>query len=595
MGDSAPFIEDPNYFYDLSLLPPALQTLSIPYHKILKVNLLDDTYSPIKVFKEEMSSDKGYKPSFSGWLKSFEESGQIYDADSDIYEQFTNIDQLRKYFQTSKEPIVLRYRRNINGIFKWVLMELHAALEYNEENQFIFLYIHDIDDTYSAEIEEQRALQVVSKTDVLTGLSNFYAFKILCTEFSHKQEKPPVGLVFADLNGLKIINDTQGHDKGNEFILSFTKIFVSIFSNFHCFRISGDEFIAVSEGLSREEFEQKTMDFHKILQSQIIPPAAIGWVYEDHPFFIEDLTKPAEMKMYQDKHEFYEKHPDYKRSIAEKSFQNEMSTIIKLLSSNYKTLFVIDLKKDTYKILKQSYGSDQEKHVSYTQHLSSFVTNYVDENYQDIRLRIGSIEYLKKELLHENTISCDFMLKNGSWHTTSFHLLESVDGIPSKVILYSIDIDKGKSNRIRVENMSNQSILFSDVIYTDYSMICEVDTATGMMQLIKINSEFSDEVAQSINNQEFYTVREWFIKTFVKDTDVAIFSEKCDIKKITEHLKTAERYDLYCHTYGILHNQDKTDINISKFSFFNSVGNKGKILFATKNLTEELINLSINL
>ncbi|SCZ81662.1 GGDEF domain-containing protein [Pseudobutyrivibrio xylanivorans] len=56
-------------------------------------------------------------------------------------------------------------------------------------------------------------------------------------------------IIMADLNYLKKINDTYGHERGNEYIFGACKEMCQIFSHSPIFRIGGDEFVILLEKL----------------------------------------------------------------------------------------------------------------------------------------------------------------------------------------------------------------------------------------------------------------------------------------------------------------------------------------------------------
>ena len=51
-----------------------------------------------------------------------------------------------------------------------------------------------------------------------------------------------------DLNGLKLVNDTQGHEAGNRLIIQACRMICEHFKHSPVFRIGGDEFAAILEG-----------------------------------------------------------------------------------------------------------------------------------------------------------------------------------------------------------------------------------------------------------------------------------------------------------------------------------------------------------
>lgn len=81
-----------------------------------------------------------------------------------------------------------------------------------------------------SEVQKQREseenLRYLAYTDSLTGLPNnrafAEAFQVVVDEASVPGEQ--VGLVLADIDGLKYVNDTYGHDKGNELIKKVAEV-----------------------------------------------------------------------------------------------------------------------------------------------------------------------------------------------------------------------------------------------------------------------------------------------------------------------------------------------------------------------------------
>jgi diguanylate cyclase (GGDEF)-like protein len=104
---------------------------------------------------------------------------------------------------------------------------------------------------------EQMLLEL-SLTDAMTGISNRRGFMHLAqqqlesAERSHKQ----LALFFADLNGLKSINDTFGHAEGDRAITDTATILKKVFRSSDIIaRLGGDEFVILSQMYSPEEDE----------------------------------------------------------------------------------------------------------------------------------------------------------------------------------------------------------------------------------------------------------------------------------------------------------------------------------------------------
>lgn len=101
------------------------------------------------------------------------------------------------------------------------------------------------------ELTLQKVYRRMAYRDVLTGLRNRRAFEERLKEKEKKRE--PMCYVAADINDLKIINDTSGHLKGDEAIQQNAR-FLKHYENgaFRAYRVGGDEFALLSETTDME-------------------------------------------------------------------------------------------------------------------------------------------------------------------------------------------------------------------------------------------------------------------------------------------------------------------------------------------------------
>ena len=91
-----------------------------------------------------------------------------------------------------------------------------------------------------------------ANVDALTGIKNKNAFILETDKINKKIEgkldKLAFSVVICDLNGLKQVNDTLGHEKGDKFLVNATKVLITTFKNTTLYRIGGDEFAAIITG-----------------------------------------------------------------------------------------------------------------------------------------------------------------------------------------------------------------------------------------------------------------------------------------------------------------------------------------------------------
>lgn len=143
--------------------------------------------------------------------------------------------------------------------------------------------------------------------DALTGFKNRKAYyeDIEAIENDPQKCVCPVGVVFADINGLKSINDRVGHEAGDKLIAEIAKAITDVFADAYIYRLGGDEFVVLSfdenEKMFRNKIKQLEMHWQKG-QS-----AALGSVWLEKAKNLEQNVALADKKMYRDKSRFYEK------------------------------------------------------------------------------------------------------------------------------------------------------------------------------------------------------------------------------------------------------------------------------------------------
>ena len=82
-------------------------------------------------------------------------------------------------------------------------------------------------------------------TDALWGI--LYARRI------GRGEAPAFAAAVFDLNGLKRVNDTRGHEAGDRYIVEGCRVICDVFRHSPVYRVGGDEFVAILEGRDYED------------------------------------------------------------------------------------------------------------------------------------------------------------------------------------------------------------------------------------------------------------------------------------------------------------------------------------------------------
>lgn len=159
-----------------------------------------------------------------------------------------------------------------NGVFSFtyrlmmssrpVYVNLNAV--YADANHII-LSVTNVDARVRREIEIKRALGEAlakSRHDDLTGIRNKNAFGEFEEGLDRQIKSGEVhqfAIAICDVNGLKTVNDTQGHKAGDAYIQAASRLVCETFKHSPVFRIGGDEFVAILRGSDyecRDELER---------------------------------------------------------------------------------------------------------------------------------------------------------------------------------------------------------------------------------------------------------------------------------------------------------------------------------------------------
>jgi len=178
----------------------------------------------------------------------------------------------------------------------------------NNPAHFIF-QIQDITERKRAEA----ALQSLSLVDELTGLYNRRGFLAVTEQHLaniRRSERVPV-ILYADLDGLKEINDSLGHHEGDRALVKAAEIFKETFrSSDIVARFGGDEFVALAALSPAEDTEslmfrlqEKFSAFNARRNRPYDLSISVGLAHFDDPdvYSIEELMARADQAMYEDK------------------------------------------------------------------------------------------------------------------------------------------------------------------------------------------------------------------------------------------------------------------------------------------------------
>ena len=210
--------------------------------------------------------------------------------------------------ETPTSQVEKRYVHRFGQIV-WALNSVSLVRDSDNNPVHFIFQIQDITERKRAEA----ALQSLSLVDELTGLYNRRGFLAVTEQHLdsiRRNEKVPV-ILYADLDGLKEINDSLGHQEGDRALVTAAELFKDTFRNADVVaRLGGDEFVVLAaidpseepETLTRrlqDKFSISNKRRNRVYDLSISVGLAHFDDEENHS--IEELMARADRAMYEDK------------------------------------------------------------------------------------------------------------------------------------------------------------------------------------------------------------------------------------------------------------------------------------------------------
>ena len=200
----------------------------------------------------------------------------------------------------------LRYGGNLLG-YMW-------ALNFNVENVLKIKETLELTTFFLAsEISNYLLLdklKILSTIDTLTSVRNRNEMNNRVDRIVEGKEPVPSAVLFADLNGLKRVNDERGHAAGDKMLRAAASILQSVFHDGEVYRAGGDEFMILVNEINEEEVQDRVARVHFLSGKTENVRFSIGVCYGKRD--IRKAMRLADERMYAFKNGYYEAHPELK-------------------------------------------------------------------------------------------------------------------------------------------------------------------------------------------------------------------------------------------------------------------------------------------
>ena len=205
------------------------------------------------------------------------------------------------------------------GVIRDQIRDISEKTLANSRNQIIFTTVSVLalavvllfqyrklsGDKLKAEKENSRTFHTMANTDSLTGIRNKHAYaenEAIINQQIRSGAIEKLAVVIGDVNGLKYVNDTQGHAAGDRLIKDASVMICAAFSHGAVFRIGGDEFVVLLQGEGFDTMDEVIAALNRQMEANIKADrvvVSIGYaVLTPQDRQLSDLFERADNMMY---------------------------------------------------------------------------------------------------------------------------------------------------------------------------------------------------------------------------------------------------------------------------------------------------------
>ncbi|ADL33666.1 GGDEF/EAL domain-containing protein [Butyrivibrio proteoclasticus B316] len=200
------------------------------------------------------------------------------------------------------------HRLNFNGKPVYVVMK--ATIVHEDDSDLLIIGIINVDERVKKELEYAKSLDAAENKaviDDLTGIKNKTAYSEAERKINEQianKEMSPFAIAVFDINDLKQVNDTLGHQAGDTLIQNGCAMICQHFKHSPVFRVGGDEFVAILKGYDYNNVVRLMDNFYKHnlenkAKGEVV--VAAGMSKYDNDKAVATIFKRADEQMYANK------------------------------------------------------------------------------------------------------------------------------------------------------------------------------------------------------------------------------------------------------------------------------------------------------
>ncbi|MBC3795879.1 sensor domain-containing diguanylate cyclase [Acetobacterium tundrae] len=226
------------------------------------------------------------------------------------------IGELNKFTDLNEKEVLLEKTIETKEGQKTYLIKFKKMLDVSEKYRGTVILFNDITERQKMDQilkRQNEKLEYYAFTDPMTGVSNRRTGLMILEKelaFEHRTGLP-LSICFLDIDGLKMVNDTFGHEEGDNLINCITTIIKSTLREIDTIsRIGGDEFLVIFPGCFQLDVEKVITRINDELQeydkkSEKMYQHAFSYgiieLTENNKLSVNDVINAADKKMYANK------------------------------------------------------------------------------------------------------------------------------------------------------------------------------------------------------------------------------------------------------------------------------------------------------
>lgn len=236
----------------------------------------------------------------------YSSSEEMLGALNNVYQTYDSVEEAQRLYKSLKQnglvrDFIARQRKRDGSVF-WT--SVNALAVYDDYGRIRWVEGCYIDVT--ERIKHLEELEYLSEHDPLTGLHNRTYYENV---LNHERACRINGILMCDIDGLKLVNDSIGHQAGDDLLVAATEVLKKCVGNDDILaRVGGDEFAILlfdtdmsSLSIRARQIQQDVEDYNT-LEPFIPLSITVGAAFREDPAAsVFDLIKMADNSMYRQK------------------------------------------------------------------------------------------------------------------------------------------------------------------------------------------------------------------------------------------------------------------------------------------------------